>query len=181
MSTWGRVVAFLRRPHLMVVALAALLVPRRLRREWRREWEGELRHRGSLDARALAFTAALALITGVAFAVVPIRRALRAALAESLKDDELGIRLTLGARPNDLLRLVAGQGLALTLSGAVLGLCGAFALTRYLRTLLFSVTPTDPLTFTLTPLLFVCVALLACWIPARRAMRLDPVRVLKGE
>ena len=128
-----------------------------------------------MSATLLSLFAALA----VALAAIGLYGTLSFLVTE--RSRELGIRLTLGARPNDLLRLVAGQGLALTLSGAVLGLCGAFALTRYLRTLLFGVTPTDPLTFALTPLLFVCVALLACWIPARRAMRLDPVRVLKGE
>ena len=64
---------------------------------------------------------------------------------------------------------------------SLLGLGGALALTGYLRSLLFGVTPTDAATFAATPLLFVAIALAACWIPARRALRLDPVRVLRGD
>jgi putative ABC transport system permease protein len=79
--------------------------------------------------------------------------------------------MAIRARPADLLRLVVRQGLALTVAGAVAGLAGALTRTGYLRKLLFRVTPTDPLTFAATPLLFVAIALLACSIPARRAMR----------
>jgi putative ABC transport system permease protein len=79
------------------------------------------------------------------------------------------------------LRLVVGQGLLLALIGTAGGLAGAFALTRYLRTLLFNVSPTDWLTFTVVPLILCSVALAASYFPARRAMRVDPMQALRYE
>jgi len=94
---------------------------------------------------------------------------------------EIGIRMALGAQKNDVLRMVIGQGFRLTLLGTVMGIAGAIALTRFLSTLLYAVKPTDPLTFVAVSLLLTAVALLACYIPARRAMRVDPVVALKYE
>jgi macrolide transport system ATP-binding/permease protein len=94
---------------------------------------------------------------------------------------EMGIRLALGARPRDLLRLVVGQGMLMTLIGLCLGVGASLALTRFLGTLLFGVTVTDPLTFALLPLLLGGVAALACWLPARRATRVDPLTALRAE
>jgi putative ABC transport system permease protein len=94
---------------------------------------------------------------------------------------EMGIRLALGARPRDLLRLVVGQGMILTLIGLIIGVGASFALTRLIENLLFGVSPTDPLTFIVIPLLLAGVALLACWMPARRATRVDPLAALKYE
>jgi putative ABC transport system permease protein len=94
---------------------------------------------------------------------------------------EIGIRVALGAQRDQVLRLVVGQGLLLALIGTAGGLAGAFALTRYLRTLLFDVSPTDWLTFTLVPLLLCTVALAASYFPARRAMRVDPMQALRYE
>jgi len=73
------------------------------------------------------------------------------------------------------------QGLALLLIGIAIGLGGAFALTRVMRTLLFEVSATDPLTFAIIPLLLAVVALLACWIPARRATKVDPLVALRHD
>ena len=87
----------------------------------------------------------------------------------------MGIRLAQGAQPRDLLALVVGQGMRLTVIGLVVGVAAAFALTRLIERLLFGVTPTDPLTFAAVPLLLAGVALAACWIPARRATRMDPL------
>jgi putative ABC transport system permease protein len=94
---------------------------------------------------------------------------------------EIGVRIALGAGPRDVLRLVLIDGLAMTVVGIALGVGAALALTRYLRSLLFEVTPTDPLTFVGVALLFLAVALAACYIPARRAMRVDPMEALRYE
>jgi putative ABC transport system permease protein len=92
---------------------------------------------------------------------------------------EIGVRMALGAEAKDVRRLVVGQGMRLVLAGLALGALGAFALTRVLRGLLFAVSATDPLTFGAVALLLVLVALAACWIPARRATRIDPLAALR--
>jgi putative ABC transport system permease protein len=99
----------------------------------------------------------------------------------SRRTHEIGIRLALGARPRNILRLIAGQGLKLTLIGLALGLAGAFTLTRLMSPLLYGVSAVDPSTFILIFLLLLCVALLACWLPARRATRVDPLIALRCE
>jgi putative ABC transport system permease protein len=97
------------------------------------------------------------------------------------RTQEIGIRMALGAQKNDVLRMVVGQGFRLTLPGTFMGIAGAIALTRFLSSLLYGVTPTDPPTFVAVSLLLTAVALLACYIPARRATRVDPVVALKYE
>ena len=94
---------------------------------------------------------------------------------------EIGIRMTLGATKENVLRLVLGHGLRLMFTGVALGLVLSFALTRFLSSLLLGVTSTDAVTFSGVAILLCAVALLACFIPARRAMRLDPMRALRHE
>ncbi|MGB7921785.1 MAG: ABC transporter permease [Pyrinomonadaceae bacterium] len=94
---------------------------------------------------------------------------------------EIGIRMALGAQTRDVLKLILGQGLLLAVIGVVIGIAGAFALTRVMTSLLFNVSATDPATFASVALLLVCVALLASYIPARRAMKVDPMIALRDE
>ena len=94
---------------------------------------------------------------------------------------EIGIRMALGAQPRSILRLIVGRGLVLVGVGAVIGVFASFGLTRFIENMLFGVTPTDPLTFAMIVALLGVVALLACLIPAQRAMRVDPIVVLRHQ
>jgi putative ABC transport system permease protein len=94
---------------------------------------------------------------------------------------EIGVRMALGAGEHDVLRLVVGQGMKPVLAGLAIGLAGALALTRLMKALLFGVSSSDPLTFGSIALLLALVALLACWVPARRATRVNPIIALRQE
>ena len=94
---------------------------------------------------------------------------------------EIGVRVALGAKPVDVLRLVIRQGMGLTIVGLILGVAVGSAVTRVLSDMLYGVSTRDPLTFVGAPLLLLLVAFLACYIPARRATRIDPLAALRYE
>jgi ABC-type antimicrobial peptide transport system permease subunit len=94
---------------------------------------------------------------------------------------EIGVRMAIGAKRRDVLKLVLGQGSRPTLVGLAIGVAGALALTRFLSTLLYGIEPTDPLTFFVVSLILTAVALIASYIPARRATRVDPLAALRYE
>jgi putative ABC transport system permease protein len=99
----------------------------------------------------------------------------------STRTREIGIRMALGAQKNDVLKLVLGQGMRLTLVGVGIGLAVALALTRFMKSLLFGLSATDPATFLTASVLLAGVAVLACYLPARRATKVDPMIALRHE
>ena len=99
----------------------------------------------------------------------------------SQRSRDIGIRLALGATERDVIALIVGRGMMLALSGAAIGLATALGAARVMKTLLFTISPRDPVTFIVVPLLLSAVALLACYVPARRATRVDPLVALRAE
>jgi len=127
------------------------------------------------NAQVVGIFAAIALL----LAAVGIYGVMAYAVAQ--RTQEIGIRMVLGAARNDVLSLVVGRAALLAVVGLAVGLAGAFALTRFLSTLLFVVKPTDPVTFIVVSFVLTAVALLAAYIPARRATKVDPLAALRCE
>jgi putative ABC transport system permease protein len=123
----------------------------------------------------------LATFSGIALFLAAIGIYGVMAYSVAQRTQEIGVRMALGARPLHVLRLIFQQSLGMLLIGTVIGLAGAFALTRLMRTLLFEITATDPLTYVSVIGLLTVVALLACYIPARRAAKVDPLIALRYE
>jgi ABC-type antimicrobial peptide transport system permease subunit len=132
-----------------------------------------------LPARVAAWLLGLIGLLGLSLALVGIYGVI--SYAASQRTGEIGLRMALGARGSDILRLVIGQGLKLTLIGVALGGAVALGLTRFLSSLLVGVSAIDPVTFLAVPLLLTTVAIAACWIPAWRATKVDPLSALRRD
>jgi putative ABC transport system permease protein len=135
----------------------------------------EASFRRSFNALLLGVFAGVALV----LASIGIYGVMRYAVTQRTR--EVGIRIALGAQPRDVLRVIMGRGLTLTLVGVCMGAAGAFALTRLMANLLFGVSASDPLTFVTISIILAGVALGACFIPARRALKVDPMIALRHE
>ena len=123
----------------------------------------------------------LAIFAGIALALATVGIYGVMAFSATQRTREIGIRMALGAEQRDVLGLMARQSLGLTLAGVAFGLAGAWGLTRFLVSFLYGVQPTDLATFVLVPVALVAVSMLACYIPARRATKVDPMVALRYE
>jgi predicted permease len=139
----------------------------------------------NIDRWVFGFTLLISVVTGVLFGLALALTAIGlygvVAYAVVQRAQEIGIRIALGAQTGDMLKMVLRQGLKLTTLGLAIGLAAAYALTRYMQSLLFGVQATDPSTFASIVLLLIAVALMACWIPAKRATKVDPMVALRCE
>jgi putative ABC transport system permease protein len=126
-------------------------------------------------------TIVIGVFAGIALLLAALGLYAIMAYAVSQKTHEIGVRLALGAPRGNILRLVLGQGMKLVLIGMGLGMMGAFALTRFMISLLYGVSDRDALTFILASSPLVGTAILACWLPARQATKVDPMVALRAE
>jgi putative ABC transport system permease protein len=122
-----------------------------------------------------------ALFAGLALALAAVGIYGVMSYAVTQRTREIGVRIALGARVSDVLKMVLGEGLKLTLSGAAIGLIAALGMAQLMKSLLYGVGAIDPLTFTGAPALLAATAIVACWIPARRAAKTDPMIALRHD
>jgi ABC-type antimicrobial peptide transport system permease subunit len=135
----------------------------------------------SSTAAPRSFTMLLTAFGGLAILVGAIGVYSLISYTVSWRTREIGLRLALGANRMQIAKLVLGQSLALAVAGSLAGIAGAVAATRLMSRFLFETSPLDPLTYSLVPLLFCALALLAAWAPARRAAAVDPMIALRNE
>ncbi len=136
---------------------------------------------GAAESRPRFLTLLLGLFSLVALALAGVGIYGLMSYSVTQRTNEIGIRMALGAQPSDVLRLIVGHGMRLTSLGLAIGIAAAIVLTRSLASLWFGISATDPLTFTSITVILCGVALLACYLPARRAMRVDPIVALRYE
>jgi len=133
------------------------------------------------QSRPRVFTLLLTVFAVVALVLASVGTYGVIAYSVAVRTKELGLRMALGARQSDVFRSVLGRGAVMALSGIGIGLLGAVVLTRFLSSLLFGITPTDPVTFVMVSLSFSVVSFLAIYLPARRATKIDPMVALRHE
>jgi ABC-type antimicrobial peptide transport system permease subunit len=123
----------------------------------------------------------LVLFAGVALFLAAVGLYGVVAYTVSQRTREIGLRMAIGAEPGHVMSMILGGGMKLVLIGVAIGVAGALALSRFVETLLFNVPPSDPLSYGLTAGLLIVVAVVACYVPARRAMRVDPLIAMQVE
>ena len=139
----------------------------------------DLRGESVSQPRFLMFLFSAFSTVALAIAVIGIYGVIAYSVAQRRK--EIGIRVALGAKPSNVAGMVVRQGMGMAAVGIAAGLVLAFGVTRFLSGILFAVTPTDPITLAAVAITLAVAALLACYVPARRATRTDPVEVLRAE
>jgi putative ABC transport system permease protein len=120
-------------------------------------------------------------LSGIALALAVVGLFSVISFTVSSRMKEFGVRLAMGAQPADLHRVVMKRGLATAAAGVVIGIAGALALTRFMQSLLFETTPYDPLVYAAVAFVLLAAAAAACWLPARRAARVDITKLLRTE